>query len=333
MKIRTGFLVISMIALSGLALMLTACGGGGSASGSSGLTLRITDAPVSDEDIAEVWVTFTKVIIQPVDGERFEVDVTDDDGITGKSIDIKNLTEGKSMLLGEYALPEGDYSWMRLVIDPAETYVVETEGGTPLLDCSSCDESHLKLNRSFTIETEGWVDFTIDFDLRKSITLTQPQSVQPRLDYAYKLRPTLRIIDTDVASSFIYGAVSDTRIVRADSDDPTGCAVYVYEGAQDLVEPDDICEIEDSAICPEADRPLLEAGVEFNESSGLYEYRTGFMNPGTYTVALLCAPDDPVLDDVVSFIGEIQVITEAGSEGTGSVDFSLEDVVVPQAAP
>jgi hypothetical protein len=110
--------------------------------------------------------------------------------------------------------------------------------------------------------------------------------------------------------------------------------VYVFEGAAEAVEPDDICVKDDLLICPEAYRPLLEAAVEFNESSGLYDYRTGFMKPDVvYTVALLCTQDDPEQDDNVSFIGETEVLPIAGPEGTGPVDFDLEDVVALQPAP
>lgn len=64
---------LNLLAMSALAFLLTACGGGGSGGSGggvggsatsigSGLSLRITDAPVNDADIAEVWVRFTQVI-------------------------------------------------------------------------------------------------------------------------------------------------------------------------------------------------------------------------------------------------------------------------------
>ena len=57
----------------------------------------------------------------------------------------KSLGQGNSIrLLDDETLPAGNYSWIRLVIDPLMTYVVEDVGGAQLLlDCSSCDESHL----------------------------------------------------------------------------------------------------------------------------------------------------------------------------------------------
>lgn len=295
-----------------LSLLLTACGsgGGGSSAGGGSLSLGLTDAPV--DDLYEVMVTFTDVIIHPSDGsEDIVVDVRDAVG-DGMTIDLKSLGEGNSVkLIDEYPLPAGSYSWIRLVIDPENTYVVEDVGGAQLLlDCSSCDESHLKLNRSFEIDAKGVVAFTIDFDLGKSITLKQPNNT-PYEDYQFKLRPTLRIIDTDVASAFIFGTVD---AVLTDPDLPDACSVYVYEGDAAAIEPDDNCVLDDVATCPVADRPLTTTGVELDLGTSLYDYRTGYLYPGTYTVALLCEDDLADVDDTVTFIGEATV--EALSGGT-----------------
>ena len=304
----------NILAAAGMMLLLFGCGGGGgggSASGSTGtLSIGITDAPV--DDLYQVWVAFTKVIIQPAgSGGRIEVDVTDEGN--PKMIELKSLGSGQSeMLLNEYPLPEGDYSWMRLEIDPSQTYVIVNEGGDQLpLDCPSCTQSGLKLNRPFHVDAEGWVAFTIDFDLRKSITMA---------NNGYKLRPTLRIVDAKIASSFLYGAVTDPSNPAG----PSGCVVYVYEG--DVV-PDDICvpsSDEQSQNCANAGtQPALEANVTLDTESGGYEYRTGFIYPGFYTVALVCEADNPDVDEDLTFYdvdNNVEVI--AGPEGTRH-DFTL----------
>jgi hypothetical protein len=316
------------LAAAALALLLTACGGGGGdgvASGGSGLSLSITDAPVSSEDVSEVWVRFTQVIVKPSDGDTIVIDVTDNQENPYRDIELTSLSSGRSeLLLGQEPLPAGNYSWIRLVIDPEYTYVVETQGGTPLVDCSSCDESHLKLNRSFVIEEGGVTAFTIDFDLRQSLTLKMPKTEQPRPDFAYKLRPTLRIEDTELASAFIYGDVTDNR------SEPTDCWVYVYTGSEARVEPDDICNTVaiDGVFCAAADRPLLEAIVEDTETPGLKEFQTGYMLPDIYTVSLVCEDDDPTLDEDLRFIGETEVDASDpdNRDGTGPVGFVLEDI-------
>jgi hypothetical protein len=121
--------------------------------------LSLADAPVSD--LALVCVTFTHVSIHPADGsDDIVVDVShgeDSPACDGgeemprRSQDLKSLSEGNSvLLLGNQPLPQGDYSWIRLDINSDNTFAVVDEGGEQLLlDCSSCDESHLKLNRSF----------------------------------------------------------------------------------------------------------------------------------------------------------------------------------------
>ena len=313
-------------------LLLTACGGGGSSSDGTGtLSLNIADAPVLDEDIAEVWVRFTHVIIHSDGGDDSPQPVTDgsNDWI---DVNLKDLTQGKTQLLGNFEIPGGHYSWIRLVIDPDETKIVErTVVGLPdgegnsetddilyapaKLDCSSCDESHLKLHKSFDIPNDGgWVNFTIDFDLQKSLTLQLPQSEKRRPDYAYKLRPTLRILDTDLASTFIWGSVTDMRATKVDPADPTGCEVYVYSGDEATVIPDDICvpadEFDTSCDAVNNQRPLTTADVINN--GGSFEYKTDALYPGTYTVAMICPAviadpanaDNPDTDDELVYIGE-----------------------------
>ena len=341
--IRTCSVLINMIAVT-VALSLTACGGGGG-SGSDGtgtLSLSLTDAPVQNEDIAEVIVCFTNVIIHPSNGNPDIVeDVRNQDG-SCREIDLKKLTNGNSVVLGEFDIPAGDYSWIRLDIDPDNTVIVEREVvGNPdevdasepdtiyppaLLDCSSCDQSHLKLNSSFSIADTGFTAFTIDFDLQKSLTLQLPQSIKPRPDDAYKLRPTLRILDTALASTFIWGSVTD--VTPLGSANLADCRVYTYTGDAATVIPDDICNAGCiDGLTPE-DRPLDIALVEADviNNDGTFDYRTGSLYPGTYTLALFCEADDPDFDEQLNYIGERDVTTGGASpSGHGPVDFDLAD--------
>ena len=334
---KTGFIWAKILVLAGFALILGACGGGGSGdsvtsstgtAGTSGLSLSITDAPVVDADISAVWVRFTQVILHPADGSGDIVyDVTDETDPNNikpyRDIELKSLVGGKTMLLGEIPLDAGDYSWIRLVIDPDNTYIVETGGGDYLVKCPSCTQSGFKLNRNFTIVANGWINFTIDFDLRKSITLRRPNK-SPREDFDYILRPTLRIIETELASSYIYGEVTDLRTNNTDPY-PDGCWVYVYDGDMATITPDDICLNTDPAVCKPADRPLLETQVVYDVSDGSYDYNTGYIYPGTYTLALVCQADDPDVDEDLLFISETEVAAAAVPEGAQQ-DLDLVDV-------
>lgn len=327
--------ILKLIISVALAVLLAACNGGGSGSGSAsdsdsqstsgrGLVLNITDAPVDDDDISEVWVRFTEVIVHPSDGSDDIIhsveDATDPNNILPyREIELKSLVGGKTMLLGEIPLDAGDYSWIRLVIDPDNTRIVEASGLVYLVECPSCTQSGFKLNREFTIETTGWIDFTIDFDLRKSLTLRRPN--KPRADFDYIVRPTLRILDTELASSFIHGLVEDQHSEL----DPDACWVYVYEGGADVITPDDICLDPDTSICPLADRPFLEAPVQFDADTGQYVYNTGLIYPGLYTAALVCEADDPDVDEDLLFIEEAEVQADAVADGAQQ-DFTLIEI-------
>ena len=327
--------IFKLLILVALAFLVTACSGSGSDSGSSsvsdsqstsgrGLVLNITDAPVNDDDIAEVWVRFTEVIVHPADGSDNIIhsveDATDPNNILPyREIELKSLVGGKTMLLGEIPLDAGDYSSVRLIIDPDNTRIVETSGGEYLIECPSCTQSGFKLNREFTIEDTGLIDFTIDFDLRKSLTLRRPNT--PRSDFDYILRPTLRILDTELASSFIHGLVEDQHSEL----DPDACWVYVYEGGTGVITPDDICLDSDTSICPLADRPFLEAPVQIDADTSQYVYNTGLIYPGLYTAALVCETDDPDVDEDLLFIQESEVQADAVAGGAQQ-DFTLIEI-------
>jgi hypothetical protein len=123
---------VNFLTLAGFMLMLSACGGGGgSSSGTGSLSLGLTDGPV--DDLAEVVVTFTEVIVHPAGGgEDLTFDMTEGGTTSGMSVDLKTLGQGNSIrLLEDEPLPAGNYSWIRLVIDPDLTYVVEKVGGRP----------------------------------------------------------------------------------------------------------------------------------------------------------------------------------------------------------
>jgi hypothetical protein len=333
------------VAATVMALFLAACGGGGGGGGissaggsssvaptatSSGLTLRLTDAKVNS--LEEVWVTFTEVTFQPADGRDRFTHVFDEP-IT---VELTRLAGGgEIMLLEEYPLAPGDYEWMRLAVLSGEehvdiTYVVEdlTEGGgTFPLKCPSCakEQSGLKLKwpKDTTWETEGWVDFRVDFDVRQSIALAKPNAGPGK---KYILKPVLQILTTELASTFIHGMVTDAGLM-----DPTrreDCVVYVFEGHSDTVTPDDYCSQEfEGAICDveRGDIAMTTATVDFDVATGDYLYRSMYLYPGFYTVALTCEDDDPGTEETPTFIGEVSFFADTVANGAEH-DFRLADI-------
>jgi len=331
-----------------VALLIAGCGGGGGSGGGdsndssggvdggvaaapAGMTLRLTDAKVNS--LEEVWVTFTEVTFQPADGRDRFTHVFDEP-IT---VELTQLAGGgEVMLLEEYPLAPGDYEWMRLAVLSDEenvdkTYVVEdlSKGGHFFpLKCPSCakEQSGLKLKwpKDTTWETEGWVDFTVDFDVRQSITLAKPNAGP---DKKYILKPVLQILTTELASTYIHGMVIDVGPLT-DTTIREDCVVYVFEGQSGAVTPDDYCSLDfEGAVCDavRGDTALTTATVDFDDFTGDYLYRTMFLYPGFYTVALTCENDAANTEENPTFIGETSFFADTAANGAEH-DFRLADI-------
>lgn len=288
-----------------IGLILAACGGGGggNGAGTGELSLSITDAPVDGAEAVVVF--FDAVTVHSGGGSRQTYSVNDPvTGQPGRSIDLLQLTGSRSVvLLDNQQLSAGQYSWIRLDVDldPSRSYI-EIAGQRHELRCTSCDNNGLKLNRSFDVPTDGAIAFTVDFDLRSSIS-------DPQSGPHFNLRPTLRVVETALAGN-IAGNVDSTLITSLGGGP---CAVYVYEGSG--VTPNDIFlpEMGDPPLT--WNNPVSTASVDFDGSS--YSYEVAYLPAGAYTVALTCDAqiDDPTMNNsgLVSFTGTDTVVVTAGS--------------------
>jgi Domain of unknown function (DUF4382) len=282
-------------------LLLAGCGGydnsGNTYTGA--LTLRISDAPMVNAE--HVYVQFSGLEIQSASGMRTALYYCQDPAdpmltvvsatpcstpAAPKRIDLLALSGGQAdVLLNGFVLPAGHYNWIRLMVDTAgmlDSYAV-VGGMNHELTIPSGSETGLKLNRGIDIAAGGSADFTIDFDLRKSVHVTGTGE--------YMLRPTLRLVD-----NILVGAIAGTV---APSLVPAACtpAVYVYSGAG--ITPDDI-----DGNAPD---PVTTATVMLNNN--VYRYHAAFLEAGSYTVAYTCqaAADDPLIDDALTFAGTATV--------------------------
>jgi hypothetical protein len=207
--------------------------------------------------------------------------------------DLLALNSGNAeSLLKDFTLPSGSYSWIRLMVDTdgeddscIDVVMDGMDGMGDMcheLTIPSNAQTGLKLNRGFVVPAGGSADFTIDFDLRKSVhyTGTDPDTGE------YMLRPTLRLADNVMAGNII-GTV-DPSLVPADCTP----AVYVFAGSG--ATPDDI---DTDATVPD---PLTTATVK--PDNGTYSYKAAFLEAGDYTVAFTCdaTNDDPTVDNTLN---------------------------------
>lgn len=306
MKLKTLAKILLVPALFALA----ACGGGGSSSGEGKLTLRLADAPV--DGVTNVWIKFDSIEVKPAgDGPSITFDLS-----STAAVDLVTLQNGvRATLLDEVTLPAGQYNWIRLHVNllndsdpvPADFTVanvcyVEAGGEDFPLYIPSGDQTGLKLNRGFIVPVGGETDFTLDFDLRRSLRFGN--------DETYKLKPVIRIADNTVVGSI----AGDVLNIPVDKNCEDG-AVYVFTGPS--ASPMDIRDA--------ATDPLTVAKPVLDPETGC-GYRVLWVEPGTYTLAFTwdALNDDPDANDTLAFTGTGDAVVVADTEVI--FDFDLGDL-------
>lgn len=293
--------VLGAVACIAVLAYLAACGGEGSDSADTQqfgrLTLRVTDSPVTSA--RRVVVEFTGVEIKARNGGDTEVF-----DFAPRQIDLLALDGGGSeILLSDEDLPAGEYEWIRLKVNAgrnaSDSFIELDDGSIHPLFIPSGNQTGLKLIRGFTIGAGSTSNFTIDFNLRKSVI--HP----PGLGEPYLLKPVLRLVN-NLEVGTIDGTVAPELIV-------TDCmpAVYLYTGAD--VVPDD-----NGSATP----PLATTAVKLDEATGVYRFRVGFVPTGAHTLAFTCGADDDgaETDDAITFSAPKNVNVLAGQ--TTTVEFA-----------
>ena len=291
------FTKLVFVLLSILSFSLIGCGssGDGSNGPSTGiLSLHITDAPVDNAD--HVIVEFTGIEFQHSSGNRTNFNYS-----PPRQIDLLSLHGGGSeVILNREILLSGDYNWVRLKVnadcDELDSYIEVNTVKHPMW-IPSGNQTGLKLIRGFHLPADGIADFTIDFDLRKSVN--NPEGLG-NCTGNYKLKPALRIVNnTEVGG--IAGTV-DSTLINA-STCTVGNAVYIFQNHNIL--PDDVDEI--------IPNPITTAIVSLN-TLGNYVYRGSFLNAGNYTIAFTCQAenDNPETNNQLDFVGTANVSVTAG---------------------
>jgi hypothetical protein len=294
------------------------------------ISVAVTDSPV---DYAEaVVVQFTGVELKPKDGPAFSRDFVDGP----KTINLLPLQgEERAMLLDGEEVPAGEYTWMRLKVqadpDVAGDSYITIDGADCELQIPSGDERGLQMIRGFTIGAGTTTDFTVDFDLRKSVLRPPGQTTEvPVCDgQAYVLKPVLRVVD-NLEVGTITGAVDATFITGQCESTTTGVYpgnVYLFGPVTDTEPgtPDDYDGIWDDVNGSDA---LTSAMVD----PDTFSYTIGFVPAGNYRLAYTCDLDDAAVDanaanlpdgadEVVVFTPADGVAVTVTAEQTATVDF------------
>jgi hypothetical protein len=166
--------VVAVLAAAGA----IACGGESvtSPSGTGRLSLMIKDSPYSDAKA--LLVTFSEVTAHRSGEGGFTKLPFGETTATSRTCDLKKLVDRQDVL-GVGALPEGQYTMVRLVVSSATLYFDNPSEGpacsnviTPPLGRSATLEvpsGEVKLNRPFDVGEGATMTMLIDFDGDKSV--------------------------------------------------------------------------------------------------------------------------------------------------------------------
>src|ERR1051325_1614643 len=157
---------------SALALLANpACNTGGlqSTAQSGRLNVYLSDAPLGD--VASATVTISKVYLvggSEESGHRYTI--TD----TTAEYDLLTLQNGVTALLGSAAIPAGDYTQLRLVVEDATITLVpgvtfRDGSSSQTLKVPSGAESGIKVDFAGPLHIEpGTTNLLVDFDVTRS---------------------------------------------------------------------------------------------------------------------------------------------------------------------
>lgn len=254
--------------------------------GDSNLTLSLTDGAI---DFAEqVNLEISGVELK----SNSEVHTFNFDTRTINLLDLQGSQS--EALFSDEPLPAGNYQWVRLIVESA-SIVLTADGGEVPLTIPSGDQSGFKLVSGFTLPANASADFTLDLDVRKSITVSGPSN-----NLSYKLRPTMRLVN-NIEIGHLAGAVEGTLC-----DAEASMAVYAYND-------------HDTTVGQEgSDNPPVASSLV----SAALDYEVGYLVTGNYTITVACIADIDTVDindDDVSFIGTQNATVTA--KQTGSYSF------------
>jgi len=250
------------------------------------ITISLTDDPW--EDAMEMVLHVTGIEMGHADGSIVMVEM--DGG--GMSIDMMQLQNGESRMLADSVeMPMGQYDWMRLMIDPAQSHIdLASTGGRHGMQMGSDAVDGLEVQHAFEIGQSQHSEFMLDFDIRRGVQ----HHDTGMMGGDYRLHSAMRMVDTS-ESGGLMGAVDPSMIDvnHPDCDDaPGGNWAYLYHG--DAMEPDDIADVDTDGI----QGPIGADRIDMDTMTGEHRYHFGYLDPGQYRIAITCSGEwDEVGDD------------------------------------
>lgn len=310
---------LALLALSTLGL--TACGGGDNGSdtpmiSTATFNFGVSDAPV--DNAAKVMLCFNAIELtgnglgkQSYTIGSQSVAAAPNNECLNSQGQVVPFTRGvdllalpganQEQLVTGATVPAGNYGQLRLVVAEG-SYIELLDGRKVSLTVPS---NEIKMN-NVTLSAGGTFNYTLEFDLRKAVVNNQGGQ-------AYQLKPTgLRLVDNSMIGH-IQGKVAESLLLDnnctvnpADTDQPVAM-MYFYQGTG--LNLTDLSDYGGTG----AKLPYASAPVKFDGAT-TYSYQLGFVDTGSYTVAITCnLTDNPEAADTIPMLLKKEVTVTASS--------------------
>ena len=260
--------------------------------GQSGMIkLSLTDAPIDDTSITGVYITITGIQYHKQNGnwasfEEFE---------GPQKFNLRLLQDSISALLGNFELETGQYNQLRFMLNAPEKghgppttpgcYLEYAKGTTQPLFVPSGGQSGYKATGAFRVPSNGTVELTADFDVRKSIVKAGNSGM-------YILKPAIRLIVNGQAGS-IGGAITGM------STDSCQIVVYAYE--------DDTYSDEEAAE-PAAEENRFPSAISSDMVCDSNQYHLHYLAPKTYDLVITKILENDEVQ-ILGFVEDVEVIS------------------------
>ncbi|GAB2677683.1 DUF4382 domain-containing protein [Aliiglaciecola aliphaticivorans] len=286
-------------------------------------SVAVSDAPVGG--LSEVTLCFSTITLTG-ESEELVLDVSDVEfGITANDLcldDTGNIVpnavginlldyQGSEFLslLKEIPIEEGDYSQVILgMVDGS--YAVDKLDYTKTPITVPFNEIELD---GFSVDESTQVEFTVEFDLRNSLTMPEGQA-------GYILQPEGTRIVNNQQAGHIQGQVFETVLINHLCEplaDIHGAPAAIYLYPETNLDKDSLADNGGS----EDIAPFASSAVYFDSSQTIYAFEIGFVPFGSYTLGLTCnLTDAPEKDDEVRFV-QVKQVTIEQSNSVGIVNF------------
>jgi hypothetical protein len=262
---------------------LFSCSNDEAINGTGQIKLNITDAPIDQEGVTGVFITFIDIAFQKDGGpwqtaEEFEGPVT---------INLLELQNGRTELLGDFSAGAGNYTGIRFMLDASERgtnaanpgcYIEFEDGTTEALFVPSGEQTGYKTIGDFTVPLNGSVEITADFDLRKSVVKAGASGI-------FILKPTIKVIVNNQAGS-IKGNITNRNSENS-------YVVYAYETGT---------YTEDESAEPQGEEVRFPNAVSNTGAEENGDYMLAFLAPKDYDLIVVAMDSEgnPTVEKTVN---------------------------------